>query len=90
MGTASTSGSVEGAYSFSGNARMTTTTITTTTTTILQYGLGGAKYCSESIMGVTHDARDNVIDVTYSTKPDWEGVIVALLIVLILMKKKVN
>ena len=68
---------------------MTTTTITTTTTTILQYGLGGAKYCSESIMGVTHDARDNAIDVTYSTKPDREGVIVALLIVLILMKKKV-
>ena len=69
---------------------MTTTTITTTTTTILQYGLGGAKYCSESIMGVTHDTRDNAIDVTYSTKPDQEGVIVALLIVLILMKKKVN
>ena len=41
-------------------------------------------------MGVTHDARDNAIDVTYSTKPDQEGVIVALLIVLILMKKKVN
>ena len=41
-------------------------------------------------MGVTHDARDNAIDVTYSTKPDWGGVIVALLIVLILMKKKVN
>ena len=71
---------------------MTTTTLTTTTTIILQYGLGGAKYCSESIMGVTHDARDNAIDVTYSTKPDREGVIVivALLIVLILMKKKVN
>ena len=42
------------------------------------------------LMGVTHDARDNAIDVTYSTKPDREGVIVALLIVLILMKKKVN
>ena len=41
-------------------------------------------------MGVTHDARDNAIDVTYSTKPDREGAIVALLIVLILMKKKVN
>ena len=41
-------------------------------------------------MGVAHDARDNVIDVTYSTKPDRGGVIVALLIVLILMKKKVN
>ena len=67
-----------------------TTTTTTTTTTTSQYGLGGAQYCSESIMGVTHDARDNVIDVAYSTKPDQEGVIVALLIVLILMKKKVN
>ena len=54
---------------------------TTTTTTISQYDL---------IMGVTHDARDNAIDVTYSTKTDREGVIVALLIVLILMKKKVN
>ena len=63
---------------------------TTTTTVTLQYGLGGAQYCSESIKGVTHDARDNAIDVTYSTKPDREGVIVALLIVLILMKKKVN
>ena len=41
-------------------------------------------------MVVTHDARDNAIDVTYSTKPDGGGVIVALLIVLILMKKKVN
>ena len=68
---------------------MTTTTMTTNTS---QYGLGGAQYCSESIMGVTHDTRDNAIDVTYSTKPDREGVIVivALLIVLILMKKKVN
>ena len=65
-------------------------TTTTTTTTTLQYGLGGAQYCSESIKGVTHDARDNAIDVTYSTKPDRGGVIVALLIVLILMKKKVN
>ena len=64
---------------------MTTTTITTTS----QYGLCGTKYRSESIMGVAHDARDNVIDVTYSTKPDLGGVIVALLIVLILMKKKV-
>ena len=26
-------------------------------------------------MGVTHDTRDNVIDVTYSTKPDRGGVI---------------
>ena len=65
-------------------------TTTTTTITTLQYGLGGAQYRSGSIMGVTHDARDNAIDVTYSTKPDREGVIVALLIVLILMKKKVN
>ena len=62
---------------------------TTTTTTTLQYGLGGAQYRSGSIM-ITHDARDNAIDVTYSTKPDRGGVIVALLIVLILMKKKVN
>ena len=63
---------------------------TTTTTTTSQYGLGGAQYRSGSIMVVTHDARDNAIDVTYSTKPDPGGVIVALLIVLILMKKKVN
>ena len=63
---------------------------TTTTTTTSQYGLGGAQYRSGSIMGVTHDARDNAIDVTYFTKPDRGGVIVALLIVLILMKKKVN
>ena len=54
---------------------------TTTTTTISQYCL---------IMGVTHDARDNAIDVTYSIKPELGGVVVALLIVLILMKKKVN
>ena len=64
-------------------------TITTTTTTS-QYGLGGAQYRSRSIMVVTHDARDNAIDVTYSTKPDQGGVIFAILIVLILMKKKVN
>ena len=63
---------------------------TTTTTTTSQYGLDGAQYRSGSIMVVTHDARDNAIDVTYSTKPDREGVIVALLVVLILMKKKVN
>ena len=63
---------------------------TTTTTTTSQYGLDGAQYRSGSIMGVTHDARDNAIDVTYSTKSDREGIIVALLIVLILMKKKVN
>ena len=67
-----------------------TTSTTITATTSSQYCLGGAKYRSESIMGVTHDARDNAIDVTYSTKPDRGGVIVALLIVLILMKKKVN
>ena len=65
-------------------------TTTTTATTTLQYGLGGAQYCSESIKGVTHDARDNAIDVKYSTKPDQGGVIVNLLIILILMKKKVN
>ena len=65
---------------------MTTTTKNTTS----QYGLGVAQYRSGSIMGVSHDARDNAIDVTYSTKPDREGVIVALLIVLILMKKKMN
>ena len=41
-------------------------------------------------MGVTHDARDNAIDVTYSIKPDREGVIVALLVSLILMKTKMN
>ena len=41
---------------------------TTTTTTISQYGLDGAQYRSGSIMVVTHDARDNAIDVTYSTK----------------------
>ena len=63
---------------------------TTTTTTTSQYGLCGVQYRSGSIMGVTHDARDNAIDITYSTKPDREGVMVALLIVLILMKKKVN
>ena len=59
-------------------------------TTTSQYSLGGAQYRSGSIMGETQDARDNAIDVTYSTKPDRGGVIVALLIVLILMKKKVN
>ena len=48
---------------------------TTTTTTTSQYGLGGAQYRSGSIMFVTHDARDNAIDVTYSTKPDRGGVI---------------
>ena len=48
---------------------------TTTTTTTSQYGLGGDQYRSGSIMVVTHDARDNAIDVTYSTKPDRGGVI---------------
>ena len=38
---------------------------TTTTTTISQYCL---------IMGVTQDAGDNAVDVTYSTKPDQGGV----------------
>ena len=45
----------------------TTTTITTTTS---QYGLGGAKYRSGSIMGLTQDDGDNVLDAIYSTKPD--------------------
>ena len=64
------------------------TTTTTTKTTTSQYGLGGAIIVLNLLWA--HDARDNVIDVTYSTKPDLGGVIVALLIVLILMKKKVN
>ena len=42
-------------------------------TTTSQYGLGGAQYRSGSIMGVTQDARDNAIDVAYSTKPDRRG-----------------
>ena len=67
-----------------------TTTTTHTRNTNSQYGLGSNQYRSGSIMDVTHDARDNSIDVTYSIKPDRGGVIVALLIVLILMKKKVN
>ena len=45
----------------------TTTTITTNTS---QYGLGSAKYHSGSIMGLTQDDGDNVLDVIYSTKPD--------------------
>ena len=49
----------------------TTTTITTTTS---QYGLGGAKYRSGSIMGLTQDDEDNVLDVIYSTKPDQRSV----------------
>ena len=42
----------------------------TTTTTTSQYGLGGAKYRSGSIMGLTQDDGDNAVDVIYSTKPD--------------------
>jgi hypothetical protein len=43
---------------------------TTTTNTTSQYDLDSAQYCSGSIMDVTHDARDNAIDVTNFTKPD--------------------
>ena len=46
----------------------------TTTTTTSQYGLDGAKYHSGSIMGLTQDDGDNVLDVIYSTKPDQGGV----------------
>ena len=47
------------------------TTITTTiTTTTSQYGLGGAKYRSGSIMGLTQDDGDNAVDIIYSTKPE--------------------
>ena len=42
-------------------------------TTTSQYGLGVAQYRSGTIMGVTQDARDNAIDVIYSTKPDRRG-----------------
>ena len=55
-----------------------TTTTTTTTTTTSQYGLGGAQYRSGSIMGVTQDAGDNAVDVTYSTKPDRRGTLNAM------------
>ena len=65
---------VNDAYGFSGNAGITTTTKTTTS----QYGLGGAQYHSGSIIGITQDARDNVIDVTYSTKPDRRGTLNAM------------
>ena len=51
-----------------------TTTTTTITTTTSQYGLDGAKYRSESIMGLTQDDGDNAVDVTYSIKPDQESV----------------
>ena len=47
-----------------------TITTTTITTTISQYGLGGAKYRSGSIMGLTQDDGDNTVDVIYSEKPD--------------------
>ena len=47
-----------------------TTTTTTITTTNLQYDLDGAKYHSGSIMGLTQDDGDNVLDAIYSTKPD--------------------
>ena len=52
--------------------------ITTTTTTTLQYGLGVAQYRSGSIIVVTQDARDNTIDVNYSTKPDRRGTLNAM------------
>ena len=51
-----------------------TTTTTTITTTTSQYGLGGAKYHSGSIMGLTQDDGDNTVDIIYSTKPDQESV----------------
>ena len=47
-----------------------TTTTTTTTTNTSQYGLCGAKYRSESIMGLTQNDGNNVLDAIYSTKPD--------------------
>ena len=47
-----------------------TTTTTTITTTNPQYGLDGAKYHSGSIMGLTQDDGDNVLDAIYSEKPD--------------------
>ena len=46
----------------------------TTTTTTSQYGLGGAKYRSGSIMGLTQDDGENTVDVIYSEKPDQESV----------------
>ena len=51
-----------------------TTTTTTITTTTSQYGLGGAKYRSGSIMGLTQDDGDNTVDIIYSKKPDQESV----------------
>jgi hypothetical protein len=51
------------------------TTITTTiTTNTSQYGLGGAKYRSGSIMGLTQDDGHNSVNVIYSIKPDQGGV----------------
>ena len=50
-----------------------TTTTTTITTTNPQYGLDGAQYHSGSIMGLTQDDGDNVLDAIYSTKPDQES-----------------
>ena len=47
-------------------------------TTTSQYGLGGAQYRSGIIMGVTQDARDNAINVIYSTKPDRRGTLNAM------------
>ena len=44
------------------------------TNTTSQYGLGGAQYCSGSIMGLTQDDGENTIDITYSIKPDQGGV----------------
>ncbi len=44
------------------------------TNTTSHNGLGGAKYRSGSIMGVTQHDGDNAIYVTYSTKPDQGGV----------------
>ena len=40
------------------------------TNTTSQYGLGGAKYRSGSIMGLTQDDGENTVDVIYSEKPD--------------------
>ena len=68
---------VKDTYGFSGNAGMNTTTTSTMTTTS-QYSLGGAQYRYGSIMGVTQDAIDNAIDVTYSTKPDRGGTLNAM------------
>ena len=52
---------------------MTNTTTTITTTTI-QYALDGGQYHSGSIMGLTQDDGNNVLDVIYSIKPDQESV----------------